>query len=76
MTLARPIQYEENYNPIIEYWDWINLNRKNRRRTSTKVYKTYKELTRIINDPKSEWEYDSFKANHAMEFIEIGRAHV
>lgn len=70
MTVARKIVYEESYNPIIEYWNWINLNRKNRRRTSTKVYKVYKELIRIIYDPNSEWEYDAKKANHAIEFIE------
>lgn len=38
--------------------------------TSLKVYKTYKELIRIMNDPDSEWEYSPHKANHAMEFIE------
>lgn len=70
MTAARKIVYSEDYNPIIEYWNWINLNRQNRRRTSTKVYKVYKELVRIINDPNSEWEYDPRKANHAIEFIE------
>lgn len=70
MTAARKIQYPEDYNPIIEYWNWINLNRKNRRRTSAKVRKVYNELVRIINDPKSEWEYDPAKANHAIEFIE------
>lgn len=70
MTVARKIQYESNYNPIIEYWTWINANRSNRRRASTKVHKVYNELVRIINDHKSEWEYDSNKANHAIEFIE------
>lgn len=70
MTAARKIQYPEDYNPILEYWNWINLNRKNRRRTSAKVRKVYNELVRIINDPKSEWEYDSAKGNHAIEFIE------
>lgn len=70
MTAVRPIVYEDDYNPIIEYWTWINLNRQNRRRTSTKVHKVYNELIRIINDPDSEWEYDSSKANHAIEFIE------
>lgn len=70
MTAARKIVYSEDYNPIIEYWNWINLNRQNRRRTSTKVYKVYNELVRIINDPNSEWEYDPRKANHAIEFIE------
>lgn len=70
MSAARKIVYELTYNPILEYWHWMNLNRKNRRSVSTKVYKVYKELVRIINDPASEWEYDPAKANHAIEFIE------
>lgn len=70
MTAARKIIYPEDYNPILEYWNWINLNRTNRRRTSTKVRKVYNELVRIINDPNSEWEYNPAKANHAIEFIE------
>lgn len=70
MSAVRKIQYPEDYNPILEYWNWINLNRKNRRRTPKKVHKVYNELVRIINDPKSEWEYDPVKGNHAIEFIE------
>lgn len=70
MTAARRIIYETDYNPIIEYWNWINENRQNRRRTSKKIHKVYNELIRIINDPKSEWEYDPVKGNHAIEFIE------
>ena len=70
MSAARKIVYELTYNPILEYWKWINLNRRNRRRTPKKVYKVYKELVRIINDPTSEWEYDASKANHTIEFIE------
>ncbi|QEK12589.1 terminase large subunit [Crassaminicella thermophila] len=70
MSVARKIVYELTYNPIVEYWDWINLNKKNRRKVSKKVYKVYKELIKIINDPNSEWEYDPKKANHAIEFIE------
>lgn len=66
----RRITYDLNYNPIVEYWEWINSNAKNRKRTSTKVYKVYKELVRIMNDEQSEWEYDANKANHAMEFVE------
>lgn len=61
--------YPEDYNPILEYWEWMN-QKQNRKRVSTKVYKVYKELVRIINDPKSEWEYNPAKANHAIEFIE------
>lgn len=37
---------------------------------SWKVYKVYKEIVRFLNDPESEWEYNSTKANHALEFIE------
>lgn len=70
MTAVRKIVYPEDFNPILEYWNWINLNRQNRRRTSTKVHKVYNELVRIINDPKSEWKYDPVKGNHAIEFIE------
>ncbi len=32
---ALKIEYELDYNPIVEYWTWINANRQNRRRTST-----------------------------------------
>lgn len=36
-----------------------------------KVYRVYKELVEnIINNPESVWEYDSHKANHAIEFVE------
>lgn len=67
MSTARKIIYPDDYNPIIEYWNWI---KRNRRRVSTKVYKVYKELVRIITDENSEWEYDPKKAKHAIEFIE------
>ncbi len=70
MTAVRRIQYEPDYNPIIKYWTWINANRQNRRRTSKKIHRVYNELVRIINDPESEWKYDSAKGNHAIEFIE------
>lgn len=63
----RRMVYPEDYNPILEYWEWIQANRA---KVSTKVYKVYKELIRIITDPNSEWEYDPKKANHAIEFIE------
>ena len=69
MTVARKMVYPEDYNPILEYWEWMN-QKQNRKKVSTKVYKVYKELVRIINDPKSEWEYNPAKAKHAIEFIE------
>jgi phage terminase large subunit-like protein len=55
------------YNPIIKYWNWIQSHRS---RVSDKIYKVYKELIRIINDPKCIWTYDHNKASHAVEFIE------
>lgn len=64
---ARQIVYELTFNPVLEYWNWI---KKNKKVVSLKVYRVYKELNRLINDPKSEWEYDNGKANHAIEFVE------
>lgn len=64
---AQRIKYAENFNPILEYFLWIQANRK---RVGNKIFRVYKELTRVINSPESEWEYSSKKANHAIEFIE------
>src|SRR5574344_1572338 len=64
---AQRIKYGENFNPILEYFLWIQANRK---RVGNKIFKVYKELARLINSPDSEWEYSSKKANHAIEFVE------
>lgn len=115
-NLARKIKYQNDYNPIFEYWDVIKhkplyadiervkaeiaeaqlkqnvsavlLQKQEERLTafleerkkinelqetvnvSWKVYRVYKEIIRFLNDPESEWEYNSAKANHALEFIE------
>ena len=66
-ALVRRIVYETNYNPIVEYFNWIQNNRN---KVGRKIFKVYNELVRIINDSNSEWEYSSKKANHAIEFIE------
>ena len=63
---ARKIKYELTYNPIREYFAEIKAGKT----VSLKVYKVYKELVRIMDDPGSEWEYNAKKANHALEFIE------
>jgi phage terminase large subunit-like protein len=55
------------FNPILKYFEWIQENRP---KVSTKVYKVYKEIVRIMNDPSSPWEYDHRRACHAIEFIE------
>ncbi len=65
--LKRPIIYDLCYNPIVDYFNWINANRK---KVPRKIHKIYKELVRIIYDHNSEWEYSSKKGNHALEFIE------
>lgn len=64
---AQRIKYDENFNPIIAYFLWIQQNRK---KVGKKIFNVYKELVRVINNPSSEWEYSSKKANHAIEFIE------
>lgn len=61
------IAYDLFHNPIIEYFNWIQQNRK---KVSNKIFKVYNELIRVINSAESEWEYSSKKANHAIEFIE------
>ena len=50
MTSPRRIEYELTYNPILEYWDWMNASPKNRRRISTKVFKVYKDqkVTKVL----------------------------
>lgn len=65
------IEYDLSYNPIQEYWDWIEENRTNGKWVvSKKVYKVYRHIIKFLNDSASEWEYDSLKANHAIEFVE------
>lgn len=61
------IEYPLDYNPIFEYWEEIKYKRTT---VSHKVYRVYKEIVRYLNDENSKWEYDSSKANHAIEFIE------
>ncbi|SJO77993.1 terminase large subunit [Clostridioides difficile] len=61
------LRYPFNYNPILEYWNKIEGGQEV---VSIKVYKVYKEVVRIIHDSDSEWEYDSKKGNHVIEFIE------
>ncbi|GMB01064.1 terminase large subunit [Pelosinus sp. IPA-1] len=64
---AKWICYPLAYNPVIEYFNWIN---QNKRSVSSKIFKVYKELIKVIYDPVSEWEYNPKKANHAIEFVE------
>lgn len=61
------LSYPLTYNPVLEYFNWIQANRK---KVPKKIFKVYNELVRVIYDPDSEWEYSAKKANHAIEFIE------
>ena len=66
-AMIKTIQYPADYNPVTEYWQWIENNQT---KVPKKVYKVYKELNRIMNDQDSEWEYSPKKANHALFFCE------
>ncbi|MEH7534133.1 terminase large subunit [Bacillus toyonensis] len=61
------IQYPLSYNPIIEYYSLIESEKEI---VSEKVRRIYKKLVSDIGDKESVYEYDSKKANHAIEFIE------
>ncbi|PFI79192.1 terminase large subunit [Bacillus cereus] len=61
------IQYPLSYNPIIEYYSLIESGKEI---VSEKVRRIYKKLVSDIGDKESVYEYDSKKANHAIEFIE------
>ncbi|PGN42303.1 terminase large subunit [Bacillus thuringiensis] len=61
------IQYPLSYNPIIEYYSLIESGKEI---VSEKVRRIYKKLVSDIGDKESIYEYDSKKANHAIEFIE------
>ncbi|WIG40329.1 terminase large subunit [Bacillus toyonensis] len=61
------IQYPLSYNPIIEYYSLIESGKEI---VSVKVRRIYKKLVSDIGDKESIYEYDSKKANHAIEFIE------
>lgn len=61
------IQYLLSYNPIIEYYSLIESGKEI---VSEKVRRIYKKLVSDIDDKESIYEYDSKKANHAIEFIE------
>lgn len=55
-------------NPVIEYY---NLIRNGKEITSYKVKRTYQHIIEdIINNEKSQWEYNDDKAYHAIDFIE------
>lgn len=55
-------------NSIVEYHQKIKSKKII---TSKKVERVYDEVVKnIIQNPKSEWEFNERKANHAVEFVE------
>lgn len=55
-------------NPIIEYWSLIESGKEV---VSNKVRRTYKHIVNdIINNPQSIWEWNEYRSNHAITFIE------
>ncbi|MGG4462616.1 terminase large subunit [Micromonospora provocatoris] len=63
----RMIEYPLSYNPIIDYY---NKMENGEIIVGNKVRRIYKKLVDDIYNQASEYEYDSKKANHAIEFIE------
>lgn len=61
------IKYSEDYNPIREYYSQIESGKVV---VSLKIKKVYKKLVKDLDNKDCEWEYDSKKANHAIEFVE------
>ncbi|MFJ7831791.1 terminase large subunit [Peribacillus sp. NPDC097284] len=59
--------YPLTYNPIIEYYNRIESGDEI---VGDKVRRIYKKLVDDIYDTESVYEYDSKRANHAIEFIE------
>ncbi|MGE7891252.1 terminase large subunit [Bacillus cereus] len=61
------IRYPLSYNPILEYWYKIKTGKEV---VSDKVRRVYKKLVTDLGSTRTEWEYSSNRANHAIEFIE------
>lgn len=61
------IKYQDNYNPILEYWQLIENGTEV---VSNKVFKTYKKVVFDLSDNNSEYYYSHKRANHIIEFIE------
>ena len=61
------IKYPKNYNPLIDYWEWIQ---KNPNKVNKKIKLQVKKLVGDITDITSDVYFNSTKSNHAIEFIE------
>lgn len=61
------IQYPLAYNPVIEYWNKIESGEEV---VGDKIRRVYKKIIHDMNDVDSEYEYNSNRALHPIEFIE------
>ena len=61
------IRYPKDYNPVVEYWEWIEANPK---KACKKIKAQLKKLVSDISDMTSDVYFDSAKSNHAIEFVE------
>lgn len=60
------IKYQEDYNPILEYWNQIENKEIV---VCNKLYRTYKKVVNDLNNP-GEFFYSVKRGNHIIEFIE------
>jgi len=64
------IKYQDNYNPILEYWEEIQEGRRtNINPVGNKIYLTYKKVVHDIKNP-DKYFYSPSRANHVLEFAE------
>ncbi|MCV4233315.1 terminase large subunit [Virgibacillus sp. LDC1] len=61
------VRYPLAHNPILDYWNRIESGEEV---VGDKVRRVYQKLVNDLYDESSEYEYDSRRANHAIEFIE------
>jgi phage terminase large subunit-like protein len=67
MSAALRVRYPIAHNPILDYWNRIESGEEV---VGDKVRRVYQKLVNDLYDESSEYEYDSRRANHAIEFIE------
>lgn len=61
------IKYKDDYNPLIEYWEYLN---KHPEKAGKKIHIQINRLVKDITDITSDVFFDCKKSNHAIEFIE------
>lgn len=61
------IRYKEDYNPLIEYWEYL---KKYPKKAGKKIHIQVNRLVKDITDITSDVFFDCKKSNHAIEFIE------